>query len=99
MQAIETKYHGPTNSKDSRISATCQAGRIIISCKDELNLEQNHIAAAVQLCVKLGWSYDFVSGTLKNENFVHVFTEEPSLANWGARNFKYRMYQDHKQGN
>ena len=90
MQAIETKYHGPSNSKGSRISATCQAGRIITNYKDELNLEQNHIAAAVQLCVKLEWNYDFVSGTLKNNHFVHVFAV-------GADGL-CGLYQDYKQG-
>lgn len=100
MQAIETKYHGPTNSTSSRISATCQAGRIMINYDSELSLEQNHIVAAVQLCVKLGWIYDFVTGTLKNENFVHVFgVGADAYGNPAARSFKRGLYQNTpKQG-
>ena len=37
MQAIVTKYHGATNFKGSRISATAEAGRIYLSWDDSLN--------------------------------------------------------------
>jgi hypothetical protein len=43
MQAITTKFICPTNFKGSRISAQADAGRIILSCDDALNMEENHI--------------------------------------------------------
>lgn len=56
MQAIRTKYHGPTNTKGSRISAQCEAGRIYVSYDYALNIEDNHKAACDALVKKLGWN-------------------------------------------
>ena len=55
MQAIRTRYHGPTDTRGSRISAACEAGRIYMPYRHELNLENNHAAAVGLLVVKLGW--------------------------------------------
>ncbi len=54
-QAIKTKYIGPTNSRGSRVKATCDAGSITIDWQDELNIDRNHATARDALCVKLGW--------------------------------------------
>jgi hypothetical protein len=53
MQAIVTKYMGPTNTRGGRIKATADAGSITIGYKSELNSEDNHRAAAVALCDKI----------------------------------------------
>jgi hypothetical protein len=45
MQAIITKYCGPTNTRGSRYRATAQWGSITISARCELSDEQNHIHA------------------------------------------------------
>lgn len=46
MQAITVKYVGPTNTKDSRMIASAQAGRKSFSYDHALNTEDNAIAAA-----------------------------------------------------
>lgn len=73
MQAIETKYLPYTNTKPSRIKASCDAGTIIVSWDYGLNIEENHIAAALQLANKLGWDKEFISGELSSGNYAHVF--------------------------
>jgi hypothetical protein len=56
MQAIRTRYHGPTNSRGSRISAKCEAGTVSVTYDDALNLAENHQAACEALLTKLGWT-------------------------------------------
>lgn len=77
MQAIVTKYHGPTNTKGARISARCDAGSISISYPHELSGQDVHAAAAMALVRKLGWSTDaygdWVGGALPNQA-GYVFT-------------------------
>lgn len=58
MQAIVTKYHGPTNYKGSRISARADAGRIVRPYDHDLTPEENHAAAAQALADRLGWTTD-----------------------------------------
>ena len=73
MKAIVTKYHGPTDTRGSRISASDEDGnRISISYPDELNSADAHAKAAGVLCDKLGWHGSLVSGSLKN-GFVFVW--------------------------
>ncbi len=87
MQAIETKYIGPTNYRGSRIKATCERGSISISYDDALNSDEAHIAAADALVTKFvkedqkrygtnknPWSARRIMGGLKKTN-VHVFVE------------------------
>ena len=50
MQAIETKYLGPTNARGSRVKASCERGSLTVSYDDGLNSEQAHAAACVALC-------------------------------------------------
>lgn len=65
-QAIVTKYHGPTNTRGSQVSARAEAGRIFVEWDDALNSGDNHTAAARALLEKLGWLEfnDFVGGGL-----------------------------------
>ena len=51
---IETAFHGPTNTRNSRISATCKRDsdrtfRKYVSYRHDLNSDANHQAAAEQL--------------------------------------------------
>lgn len=55
MQAIVTKFHGATNFRGSRVSATAQAGRVYLSWDDALDIDENHRAAATALANKFGW--------------------------------------------
>lgn len=56
MQAITTKYLGPTNFRGSRIKAYCQAGSITIPFDHSLSGEEVYAKAAWALCKKLGWN-------------------------------------------
>jgi len=53
MQAITTKFLGPTNTKGSRIKASCWLKSKTVSWDYSLNVEQNHIEAAKQLVADL----------------------------------------------
>ncbi len=78
MQAITTKYHGPTNSRGSRVIAKCAAGSVTVSYDDALNLDENHIAAAQALLEKLGWSarnYTMHTGCVHTGDYCHVLTK------------------------
>jgi hypothetical protein len=55
MQAIVTKFIGPTNHRGSRIKATAQAGNVILSWDYALGVTGNHRAAALALANKFKW--------------------------------------------
>jgi hypothetical protein len=55
MQAIRTRYIGPSEVRGSRVTAKCEAGRITMEWDDALDVEDNHRAACAKLCAKLGW--------------------------------------------
>ena len=56
MMAIQTRYHGPTNHRGSRVSARTEAHRIMVEWDDALDSEGNHDAAASALIRQLGWA-------------------------------------------
>lgn len=72
MQAIITKYHGPTNVKGPRVSATAEAGRVVLSWDHALNTDNNHAAAAHALRDKLGWKGAMIGGHLPQSNPGHM---------------------------
>jgi len=72
MQAIRTKYIGPTNTKPSRIKASCEARTIFVEWDHHLNGEANHRYAAQTLMKRLGWELSMASGTLKDGTWAHV---------------------------
>ena len=76
MQAIKTRYCGPTETKCSRIRASCEGGSLYVSYDHALYPEENHYAAATALCNKLGWvAASFFGGHLASGQwaFVPVF--------------------------
>lgn len=79
MQAIQTKFRGPTNYRDSRIIARCDAKRRIYSWDHALGIEENHAAAARMLAQELGWldrgngrTFRLESGSLPGSGYCHV---------------------------
>lgn len=80
MQAIHTKYLGPTNNRPSRIKASCDAGSITVSWNHSFDVHGNHEAAALTLAKKLGWDeYDgrWVGGGLPgNMGYAFVLCTE-----------------------
>ena len=55
MQAIRTRYYGPSNVRGSRIKAQCEAGSITVHYDHALDIEGNHVAAREALLNKLNW--------------------------------------------
>lgn len=78
MQAIQTKYLGPTNTKGSRIKATCAAGSITIIHPHELSGQAAHRKAAEALVAKLNWNTPLLGGQLPDHSYVFVFDHELS---------------------
>ncbi len=54
MRAIITKYHGPTNTRGSRITAKAYGGQVTVPYDSGLDSPRNHAMAAEALRVKLG---------------------------------------------
>jgi len=78
MQAIQTRYHGPTNTRPARITARAAAGSISISVHIIPANVNRHRFAAVALCAKLNWSAsisnNLLQGSLPDEiSEVFVF--------------------------
>lgn len=86
-QAIETRYLSATNTRSSRIKASCDRGSIVVEWDYDLDVTENHIRAAKRLCAKFAdqdkkeygtplnenpWSCHFVTGGT-NKGCVHVF--------------------------
>ncbi len=73
MKAIMTTYHGPTNTRGSRIIATDgDRNRVTIPYPHELSGEACHRKAAEALKDKMGWKGKLIGGGLKN-GYVFVF--------------------------
>lgn len=93
MQAIETRYFGPTDSKGSRVKATCEAGSVTLSWDDGKDSTGNHDAAARNLILRLGWDNAkrgaWYRGAVKgSRGYVYVCSymgERLSLAREGSR--------------
>lgn len=62
VQAIVTKYHGPTTHRGSRITASSQAGKVTVSWDHAMSAEGNHREAAAALASKLGWEGHWEGG-------------------------------------
>jgi len=80
-QAIVTKFHGMTNTKPQRVSATTSAMRLYHIWDSECSIEENHALAAERLIKELGWDKfnpRWAMGTLPDGNtrvFVSVEAE------------------------
>jgi hypothetical protein len=57
MQAIVTRYFGPSNVRGSRVKAAAQAGSVTLHWDGSQNSYWNHAAAAKALAEKYGWHY------------------------------------------
>ena len=64
MQAIQTKYIGPTNTRGSRIKAYSEGfpRGVIVSYDHSLNIEGNHDAACRAFVEAKGWHGAWVRG-------------------------------------
>ena len=55
MQAIETKFLGPTNTKGARIKASARAGSVTVSYEYGPGVDGAHDLAVIALVTKLEW--------------------------------------------
>jgi hypothetical protein len=82
MQAIQTRYLSPTNTRGSRIKATCAAGSITIPYPHELSGQAVHRKAAEALVSKLGWNDPhyggLLGGQLASGDYAFVFNNQLS---------------------
>lgn len=74
MQAIETKFIGPTNTKGARIKAILACKSIVIPYPYEYEETEAHHYAALSLINTLQWNVSIITGKLRNGNYVHVLT-------------------------
>lgn len=73
MQAIQTRYKGPTVSQGSRVVARCEGGHITVPYDHGLDTLGNHEAAALALCKLLDWAAPSGCGRLPDGSYAHVF--------------------------
>lgn len=86
MQAIRTKYIGPTNTRPARVKAECERGNLTVEWAQGLGVDSNHRRAAQMLLTKFSaedvkeyggveadhhWG-ELVSGQLTDGCGVHV---------------------------
>jgi hypothetical protein len=66
LQAVQTKWIGPTNTRAAKIVVSTNARRRVIPWDHGLGQEDNHRAAAEDLARSLGWldGYRLVGGTV-----------------------------------
>jgi hypothetical protein len=77
MQAIQTRYLSPTNSRGARIKATAEAGSVTISYPHELSGQACHRAAAEALALKFDWDYgQLLGGQLPGGDYAFIFNHE-----------------------
>jgi hypothetical protein len=73
MNAIKTKYLGPTNTRGARIKASCDAGSVTCPWEDAEDARRNHYLAVRDLYCMLGRAEkeesDFAHGWIGNECF------------------------------
>jgi hypothetical protein len=68
VQAITTKYIGPSNVKGSRVKATAAAGSVTLHWDSSLNSEANHAAAAKALANKFKWAGHWFQGGMPSDS-------------------------------
>jgi hypothetical protein len=77
VQAIVTKYFGPSNVKGSRIKATAKSGSITLHRDHSLNIEDDHAKAAKALADKFGWRGGwFMGDSPDGSGYCFVCTDE-----------------------
>lgn len=65
-QAITLKYVPATDTEGSRISASCEAGRVMFGRDSRYNSDENYALATLKLVKKLGWKGHYtLAGTAK----------------------------------
>ncbi len=98
MNAITTRYIGPTDTKGSRIKAIAGNGQTItIGYPYKFNGEDCHAQAALALCHKLGWDeygrwgrFVGLVGAGTKDGYVFCFVEQPQSYSFHAFSESFR---------
>lgn len=73
VRVLITRYHGPTNTRGSRVSARVPSGRrVTLGWDYSLSTEENHDRAACELADSLGWNPPTMVGNLPGPDRVYV---------------------------
>ena len=79
MQAIQTKFLGPTNTKPARIKAFTESGKsVVLSYEYGCGAEQNADRAVMTLCKRMGWSGTLHCGSTAS-GYVYTFEQFNAL--------------------
>lgn len=81
MQAIVTKYAGPTNHRGSRVICRAQAGRYTYPWDDALGVAENHRQAAEAFAARFGWldHSTMAGGAMPDgKGYCFVLTRKPT---------------------
>lgn len=77
MKAILVKYHGPTDTKGSRYSASDSDGnQVYVEVDDALSMADSQERAVHALCEKMAWTGTLIAGSLGKDT-VYVWTRWP----------------------
>lgn len=83
MQAITTKYLGPSNSRGARVKARAERGAVTIPWNHAVNVAENHRLAAIAALLKWEWSGRWIGGALPDST-GYAFTCDPKASHKGA---------------
>ena len=74
MQAIETRFLCPTNTRGARIKAITESGlSVTVHYDHELSGSDAHWPAALALATKLGWHGEWVACSVDSATRGYVF--------------------------
>lgn len=69
MQAIRTRYCGPTDTRGSRIIAKCEGGSITVPYDYSRDAEGNHRKTAEALLACMGWEALYIGGVFDDDYY------------------------------
>ena len=76
MQAIQVKWHAPSNTRSARYTAEAPAGKVTVKLGNipaGTGVDAGFRYAAETLCRKMQWDGELLGGTLANGDQVFVF--------------------------
>lgn len=78
MQAIVTRFLGPTNTKGSRISASFGDSRAFVPYDHSMSAYKNYEQAALEMLKKqcLDDKYSLIGGNIKGNTYAFVLLEK-----------------------
>jgi hypothetical protein len=90
-QSIIVRFHGPTDSRGSRYSARCEAGRLSVEADDALSDTKNRQVAFKALAHRLIWAGWWVEGSLPDGAGVFVYAGPLSMFDEAPSDFFVRV--------